>query len=127
MYRVSLAVLTLAALTAAAAADEIPSLDAPTAKAKWQDYDGQKVRLTGGHVSGVNAAYDIAVYGAYGKGTVAIDTTGIDRAVVEELAAACAAPNTDAVEACAYDVIGTMGANAAKTKARLTAPEFVKP
>lgn len=119
--------ILIAALTGVAVADDVPSLDAPTAKAKWQDYEGQKVRLSGGRLSGVQPDLDIAVYGAYGKDTIAVDTTGVDRAALADIAAACGAPNTDAIDACVYDVIGTMGANASKKKPRLTAPEFVKP
>ena len=120
--------IAAALLTAAPAfAQDVPTLDVTSAVAQWKDLEGQKIRLTGGKVSGAKSGVNIAVYGAYGKDTISIDTTGVDAGLLATLDATCGKPNTDAVADCAYDVIATMGTNGSKTKPRLKEPEFVKP
>lgn len=125
-----LRILTAAILLAAAGpafADDVQTLDVATAVENWKDLDGQKIRLTGGKVSTVDNALNLAVYGAWGDKTISIDTTGADQTVLNALATACAKPNTNEIADCAYDVIATMGANGSRSKPRLKSPEFVKP
>lgn len=126
MNRLAFAAFALA-LPAAAPAQDAVTLDVPTAVEKWTEYAGQTVTITGGHVSGAKAEYDIAVLGTYGKATLPIDLTGVDPAVKQQLEADCGKPNTDAIDACAYTVTATLAKHPRKDKPQLTAPVFAKP
>ncbi len=122
--------LTVAILLAAATpswADDMPSLTAEVVKTNWRDYVGQRVKLTGGKISTVKSKYEIAVYGMYRGATVPVDTKGMDAAVLAEAEGNCAAMNTNEIEACTYEVVGTLEQYGDKDKAILKNVEFIKP